>query len=56
MELCTGTLKDLVDRDYKGETIGDKRSILRQIVSGLVHLHNVLQERVTKVNNALHSI
>ena len=50
MELCQGTLGDLVERDYKGKTIGDKRNILRQIVSGLVHLHNVLQDKVTKVS------
>ena len=50
MELCNGTLGDLVELDYKGETIGDKRNILRQIVSGLVHLHNVLQDKVTKVS------
>ena len=57
MELCKGTLSDLVALDYKGETIGDKRNILRQIVSGLVHLHNVLQDKVTKVSyNTIHSI
>ena len=57
MELCKGTLSDLVALDYKGETIGDKRNILRQIVSGLVHLHNVLQDKVTKVSyNKLHSM
>ena len=50
MELCKGTLVDLVELDYKGKTIGDKRNILRQIVSGLVHLHNVLQDKVTKVS------
>jgi hypothetical protein len=51
MELCKGTLKDLVELDYKGETtISDKRAMLRQIVSGLVYLHNVLKEKVTKVN------
>ena len=57
MELCKGTLSDLVERDYQGETIGDKRNILRQIVSGLVHLHNVLQDKVTQVSyNTLYSI
>ena len=50
MELCKGTLVDLVELDYKGKTIGDKRNILRQIVSGLVHLHNVLQDKVTRVS------
>ena len=57
MELCEGTLSDLVALDYKGETIKDKRSILFQIVSGLVHLHNVLKDKVTKVSyNTIHSM
>ena len=50
MELCQGTLGDLVELDYKGKKIKAKRIILFQIVSGLVHLHNVLQDKVTKVS------
>ena len=57
MELCEGTLGDLVELDYEGKRIGDKRNILGQIVSGLVHLHNVLQDKVTRVSyNTLHSM
>ena len=43
MELCIGTLGDLVKLDYEGNRIGAKRIILIQIVSGLVFLHTVLK-------------
>ena len=43
MELCRGTLCDLVKHDYEGKRIGAKRDILRQIVSGLFYVHTVLR-------------
>lgn len=57
MELCKGTLGDLVNLDYEGKRIGTKRDILRQIVSGLSHLHTKLRviHRDLKPDNILHT-
>jgi len=38
-EMFAGTLKDLVLGGYTGPMIGDRRTVLRQITSGLEHLH-----------------
>lgn len=40
MELCAGTLNDIVEGVYShGRLLGDNKEILRQITSGLAHLH-----------------
>jgi serine/threonine protein kinase len=38
-EMSAGTLKDLVQGCYTGPIIGDRQTVLRQITSGLEHLH-----------------
>ena len=38
-ELTAGTLKDLVRDKYSGPPVGDWRIVLKQITSGLDHLH-----------------
>ena len=39
-ELCQGTLEDLVHGNYKGEGIGTREEILKQITDGLNYLHD----------------
>ena len=40
--MCAGNLDDLIKKRYKGPSVGyDNRIILRQIVSGLEHLHKM---------------
>lgn len=40
-ELCVGTLEDIVvHKTYDGPPVGDNKEILRQITSGLAHLHS----------------
>lgn len=39
MELCAGTLHDLVMNQYQGPPVGDSRLISSQIIKGLEYLH-----------------
>ena len=39
MELCAGSLYDVIRGEYKGPPIGSRRQVLRQIASGLKYLH-----------------
>ena len=39
MELCAGSLYDVIRGEYKGPPIGSRREVLRQIASGLEYLH-----------------
>ena len=57
-ELCLGTLTDIVIKEkYNGPPFGSNRRILRQIVSGVVHLHaNNIIHRDLKPENILFSI
>lgn len=38
MELCAGTLDDVIRGEYNGPPIGKRRQVLRQIISGLEYL------------------
>ena len=39
MELCAGTLYDVIKGVYEGPPIGSRREVLRQIALGLKYLH-----------------
>ena len=39
MELCAGSLYDVIRGEYEGPPIGSRREVLRQIASGLEYLH-----------------
>ena len=39
MELCAGTLNDVIKGEYKGPLLESRRKVLSQIASALEHLH-----------------
>ena len=41
MELCAGSLYDVIRGEYEGPPIGSRRQGLRQIASGLEYLHSM---------------
>ena len=48
MEMCAGTLENLVSENYTGPSPGDSKTVLNQITAGLAYLHskkNYLHER-----------
>ena len=62
MELCRGTLKDVINGTYYNgeqeiENLSDKRKILWQVTEALAHLHSLgIVHRDIKPNNILISI
>ena len=52
MELCAGTLYDVIVGEYEGRPIGSRRQVLRQIASALEYLHgkDIVHGQVNSLN------